>query len=156
MNSAGLGEAEVRAALNTIVDPCSVAAGSPAGLADMGLVRGVELSPSTADRALVDVRVVIGVTEYGCVMGAPFAMEAYRLLEGLTGVGRVDVELDDAFDWVPDDMSPGYRRRLAEVHAEGRRRLAPASAGFPLLTIVPASGAGDRMTAPPDLAGRTV
>jgi metal-sulfur cluster biosynthetic enzyme len=124
-------EAGVRAALNTVVDPCSVAAGSPAGLDDMGLVRRVEVDGA-------DVRVVIGVTEYGCVMGAPFAIEAYRLLEGLDGVGRVDVELDDAFDWLPDDMSPAYRARLAAVHAEGRRRLGPAAAGFPMLTIEPA------------------
>lgn len=142
MSAAGPTEARVREVLNGVVDPCSVAAGSPAGLADMGLVRRVELTPAADGSGATDVRVVIGVTDYGCVMGAPFAMEAYKLLATLPGVGRVDVELDGEFDWLPDDMSPAYRRRLAEVHAEGRRRLAPAAAGFPLLTIA-AKGASD-------------
>ena len=141
MSTCGPTEADVRAVLNTVVDPCSVAAGSPAGLADMGLVRSVELSPSPAGAGSTDVRVVIGVTEYGCVMGAPFAREAYRLLEAVSGVGRVEVELDGEFDWVPEDMSPEYRRRLGEVHAEGRRRLG-RGAGFPLLPIVPAPRPG--------------
>ena len=40
-------EAEVRAALNDIVDPCSVAAGTPLGLVDMGIVRDVHVRGST-------------------------------------------------------------------------------------------------------------
>jgi metal-sulfur cluster biosynthetic enzyme len=127
-------EAEVRATLNTIVDPCSVGAGSPAGLDDMGLIRRVELT-ETAGAA--DLLVVIGVTEYGCLMGAPFAMEAYRLLEALPGVGAVQVDLDQEFDWLPEDMSPTYRAHLQRRHVEGRRRLGPGALGFPLLTITP-------------------
>jgi metal-sulfur cluster biosynthetic enzyme len=136
-------EADVRAALNTIVDPCSVGAGSPAGLDDMGLIRRVELT-ETAEA--IDLLVVIGVTEYGCLMGAPFAMEAYRLLEALPGVGAVQVDLDQEFDWLPEDMSPAYRARLEHGHLEGRRRLGPGALGFPLLTITssPASGAVSR------------
>ena len=34
---------EVRALLNAIVDPCSLAAGAPAGIDEMGLVRDVEV-----------------------------------------------------------------------------------------------------------------
>jgi metal-sulfur cluster biosynthetic enzyme len=127
-------EAEVRATLNTIVDPCSVGAGSPAGLDDMGLIRRVEL---TGTAGAADLLVVIGVTEYGCLMGAPFAMEAYRLLEALPGVGAVQVDLDQEFDWLPEDMSPTYRAHLQRRHVEGRRRLGPKALGFPLLTITP-------------------
>lgn len=123
-------EADVRAVLNTIVDPCSRAAGTPGGLDDLGLIREVEVTGAPAT-----VRVVIGVTEYGCVMGAPFATDAYRLLEGLDGVARVLVELDEKFDWVPEDMRPGYRDKLAEAHVEGRRRLNPAALSLPLVTV---------------------
>jgi metal-sulfur cluster biosynthetic enzyme len=120
-----------------------VGAGSPAGLDDMGLIRRVELT-GTADAT--DLLVVIGVTEYGCLMGAPFAMEAYRLLEALPGVGAVQVDLDQEFDWLPEDMSPAYRERLERGHLEGRRRLGPGALDFPLLTITPsvASGAVSR------------
>ena len=58
--------ARIRAAINTIIDPCSRAAGAPAGLADMGLIRTLEV---TASDTGLHVRAVIGVTEYGCLLG---------------------------------------------------------------------------------------
>ena len=106
-----IGEHEVRAVLNGIIDPCSSAAGCPAGLDEMGLVRAVEITPVETGAA---VRVVIGVTEYGCLMGAPFAAEAYKRLEMSPGVAVVTVELDQAFDWDRDDMSAAYRERLSQ------------------------------------------
>jgi metal-sulfur cluster biosynthetic enzyme len=106
--------AEVRAVLNTIVDPCSVAAGAPAGIVDLGLIRRLDVTPGEHGAR---VHVVIGVTEWGCLMGAPFASEAYKRLEPLDGIEHVDVELDGAFDWDPDDMAPAYRRHLAERRA---------------------------------------
>jgi metal-sulfur cluster biosynthetic enzyme len=102
-------EQEVRSALNGVIDPCSVAAGCSAGLDDMGLVRMVELRETPAG---LRVEVVIAVTEYGCLMGAPFASEAYKALCGLPGIAHVEVKLDDRFDWVPEDMSEPYRARL--------------------------------------------
>jgi metal-sulfur cluster biosynthetic enzyme len=111
-------EQEVRMTLNGIIDPCSSAAGCPAGLDEMGLVRAVEIRDSTAGASI---RVVIGVTEYGCLMGAPFAREAYKCLETLPGVGAVSVELDQVFDWDRDDMRADYQERLRAHRA--RRRL---------------------------------
>ncbi|EIF31662.1 putative metal-sulfur cluster biosynthetic enzyme [Burkholderia sp. Ch1-1] len=104
-----IGETQVRAALNGIIDPCSVAAGCAAGLDDMGLVRRVELAALPHG---MHVTVTVAVTEYGCLMGAPFASEAYRTLSALPGVASVDVKLDDQFDWDPLDMSESYRDRL--------------------------------------------
>jgi hypothetical protein len=46
-----LDEARVRTTLNTIVDPCSRAAGAPAGIAEMGLVRQIEVHHSPGGRA---------------------------------------------------------------------------------------------------------
>ena len=111
-------EEVIRAALDEIVDPCSRAAGCTTGLTSLGLVREVALSRRADGRD--DVRVVIGVTEYGCLMGASFASEAYKRLEALPGIGNVEVALDDKFDWDLADMSPAYAKRLAEHRATRR------------------------------------
>jgi metal-sulfur cluster biosynthetic enzyme len=111
-------EATVRAALNAIVDPCSSAAGCPAGLDEMGLVRAVEVLNSATG---ADVWVVIGVTEFGCLMGAPFATAAYQHLYALPGVKTVSVELDQAFEWDLSDMSRDYRQRLQDHRARRRQ-----------------------------------
>ncbi|MFM0277746.1 hypothetical protein P0D75_06955 [Paraburkholderia sediminicola] len=114
-------EREIRQALNNIIDPCSVAAGCPAGLDDMGLVRHVSLVESAQG---VDVEVVIAITEYGCLMGAPFATEAFKTLSATPGIAGVEVKLDDRFDWEPEDMTPGYRARLQQ-HRAIRPRMIP-------------------------------
>ena len=125
----GLSEAEIRAALDGVLDPCSVAAGAPAGLAEMGLIRALELSDGE-DGASIRVR--IGVTEPGCLMGASFAAQARARLELLDGVAHVEIELDHANDWMPSDIDPGYQQRLDAVRsarreALERRRLAAAT-----------------------------
>ena len=102
-------ETEVREALNRIVDPCSVVAGCPAGLNDMGLVRNVSLIDSQQGQ---HVEVIIAITEYGCLMGAPFATEAFKTLSAMPGIAGVEVRLDDKFDWEPEDMTDDYRARL--------------------------------------------
>jgi metal-sulfur cluster biosynthetic enzyme len=112
-----MNEATVRAALNEIVDPCSVVAGAPAGIDEMGLVRRLSLTEQPGG---VAVEVHIGVTEPGCMMGASFAIRARERLEALAGVVAVDVRLDHAADWHPRDIDPGYAMRLAAVRA-GRR-----------------------------------
>lgn len=104
------GEEDVRAALNTIVDPCSRAAGAPAGLVDMGLIRRLEIRPAPPGR--VDVHVVIGVTEYACLIGPSFAAEARKTLSSMAGIRELVIDLDGEFDWDPQDMSPAYQARL--------------------------------------------
>jgi metal-sulfur cluster biosynthetic enzyme len=112
-------ESAVRAALNAIIDPCSRTAGCPAGLDEMGLVRVVEIRDAASG---ADVRVVIGVTEFGCLMSVPFATEAYKRLYALPGIGAVTVEMDSAFDWDVNDMSRDYQQRL-EAHRARRRQI---------------------------------
>jgi metal-sulfur cluster biosynthetic enzyme len=119
-------EGDVRAVLNQIIDPCSRVAGAPVGLVDMGLIRRLTVTPGAA---AVDVRVVIGVTEYGCLLAPSFADEARKLLAGLPGIGLIDIELDAEFDWVPSDMSAAYRQHLAE------RRTATNQVMLPLREI---------------------
>jgi metal-sulfur cluster biosynthetic enzyme len=112
--------ANVREALDAVVDPCSVVAGAPAGLVQMGLVRALELSEGDAGATI---RVRIGVTEPGCLMGASFAAQARAQLERLDGVARVEIELDHANDWMPSDIDSDYQRRLDAVRAAQRAAL---------------------------------
>jgi metal-sulfur cluster biosynthetic enzyme len=111
---------DVRAALDDVHDPCSEAAGVPAGLVEMGLVRALDVDPSPDG---VVVRVAIGVTEPTCLMGPSLATGARRRLEAMPGVARVDVTLSDDPDWAPSDMSPEYQARLAEHRAAKRAAL---------------------------------
>jgi metal-sulfur cluster biosynthetic enzyme len=106
--------AQIRAQLNLVLDPCSVVAGAPAGLDEMGLVRELQLTETDAG---TEILVRIGVTEPGCLMGASFAVNARRQLEGLPGVATVDVQLDHRADWEPSELDPAYARRLAALRA---------------------------------------
>lgn len=110
----------IRAELDKIVDPCSAVAGAPAGIGEMGLIRDL----SVRERADgVAVRVRIGVTEPGCLMGGSFAAQARERLAKLDGVVEVDVEFDHAADWGPEDLAPGYRLRLEAVRSTRREAL---------------------------------
>lgn len=111
-------EALVRSLLDQIVDPCSDAAGCAAGLDAMGLVPHVAVTEGPAG---VRVEAVVAVTEFGCLMGAPFVVAAEEKLRGLAGVADVVVRLDDRFDWTPDRMRPDYRARLEAFRAWRRR-----------------------------------
>lgn len=110
-------EARVRAALDDIQDPCSVVAGAPAGLVEMGLVRSLEVDDGPGGAV---VRVAIGVTEPTCLMGPSFVTGARERLAAEPGIARVEVELSADPHWSPLDMSPDYRARLAE-HRRSRR-----------------------------------
>jgi metal-sulfur cluster biosynthetic enzyme len=115
-------EEDIRAVLNQIIDPCSRVAGAPVGLADMGLIRRLTLTEAAGG---VDVHMVIGVTEYGCLLAPSFASEARKLLDALPGIGTIDIGLDGEFDWEPGDMSAAYRQQLAERRAATNRVMLP-------------------------------
>jgi metal-sulfur cluster biosynthetic enzyme len=85
---------EVRAALAGVHDPCSVAAGRPTSIADMGLVLDARLH----DGVLV---VTFGVTWAGCTMAPHFTEAARTVLMDLPGVERVKAMVDTAAQWVP-------------------------------------------------------
>ena len=141
MNRASEIEAEVRATINTIVDPCSRAAGIPAGLIDMGLVRSLEVHTEPDG---VHVRAVVGVTEYGCMLGPAFATEINRLVRRVRGVASAEVTLDDQFDWVPEDMTESYRHALASRRSDGHAYFLPLRAvpRGPVTSDRPTAGAG--------------
>ncbi|WP_075737920.1 metal-sulfur cluster assembly factor [Streptomyces acidiscabies] len=128
-------ETQIRAALNEIVDPCSITAGAPAGLDDMGLVGDIRVQDDGVGGQRI--AVTVGVTEPSCVLIGSFAAEARIRLTALTGVSAVDVRLADDFDWTPDRLAPRYRQRLDEHRAHRRRTL-------PLLALTRTGPAGDQ------------
>lgn len=111
----------VLACLETIVDPCSVAAGARAGLVSMGLVGEVTVEQRD-DGAHVGV--TLRVTEPTCLMGAIFEANARREIAALPGVASAEVQVDRTHLWSPDEMAPDYRRRLAEFRAAQAAHLA--------------------------------
>ncbi len=112
-------ERRVRAALDSVFDPCSEVAGVPAGLLEMGLVRSLEVEPGPSGAT---VRVSIGVTEPTCLMGPALASGAREQLAAIPGISHVEVALCDE-DWMPSDMSPDYRERLGAHRAAKRAAL---------------------------------
>jgi metal-sulfur cluster biosynthetic enzyme len=113
-------EVTVMRELDSILDPCSMAAGAPAGIVTMGLVRELRLDRGTSGTVI---RLKIGVTEPGCLMGAAFAEGARERLASLPGVQEVEVELDELLDWEPTDMAEEYRERLELLRGARRTRI---------------------------------
>ncbi|WP_435284959.1 metal-sulfur cluster assembly factor [Streptomyces sp. NBC_00063] len=108
----------VRRVLNTIVDPCSITAGVPAGMDDMGLIGEIAVVDDvTAGR---HVSVTFGLTDPTCMLLGAFANEARERLRALPGVTAVDVTLDHTMEWTPDLLAPDYQERLSAHRAEMR------------------------------------
>lgn len=115
MSGAMVDPGAVRAALDSIIDPCSAAAGAPAGLYEMGLVREVSITRCTAGGS--NVRIVLCLTEPTCWMGFPFMASAREAVESLEGVSTVDISLADDADWDESHAQPDWRRRLSASRA---------------------------------------
>lgn len=86
--------ASVRAALAHVHDPCSIAAGRPTNLIDMGLVLDARMAGTT-------LHITFCVTFAGCTM-APHFVEAARVeLLKIEGVERVEASVDTSHIWTP-------------------------------------------------------
>jgi metal-sulfur cluster biosynthetic enzyme len=109
----------IRDELDQIIDPCSLRAGVPAGIASMGIVRAVEVQPDEMGR--VTVSVTLSMTEPSCLMGWPFAQAAEQRISALDGVAAVCVHLDNSVVWEPGDMSAEYQQRLSRARASSSR-----------------------------------
>ena len=102
-------------ALDTVVDPCSVSARVPLGLAEMGLVFDVtEPEPG-------HVVVTMGITSPCCVYGPKLAAAAEAALADVAGVRTAEVRIDYTTDWTPARMSPVAHQRLGAVRSASQR-----------------------------------
>ncbi|GAA4744619.1 metal-sulfur cluster assembly factor [Actinomycetospora chibensis] len=118
---------QIAARLDEVKDPCSVTAGNPMGLAEMGLIKSAEVSDDG------DVSLVLRLTSPFCEMIGFLKSQAEEKVGALPGVRSVSVTTDSGFDWSPEDMSPEQqqrrRDRLAAVRDDVlRHRRLPISA----------------------------
>jgi metal-sulfur cluster biosynthetic enzyme len=89
----------VRERLADLVDPCSVGAGNPMDIVEMGLVDDIRLQDG-------DLIISMCLTSPQCLMLEHFAVEARRVTADLPGVSTVTVRGDNGMVWSPERMSP--------------------------------------------------
>lgn len=99
-------EHELRARIQDIPDPCSLATGVPLGIGEMGLIQSVACTEG-------QVTVRLHITSPMCMMAAYFMREIEQRLTGQEGVASVHVEFDKELQWTPADIQPEARERLA-------------------------------------------
>lgn len=112
--------AAIIAALDEIKDPCSVANGTPMGLAEMGLIKALDFGEDG------EVTIELRLTSPFCHMIGFFKVEAQARLMALPGVTRVVLSADQGLDWSPGMISAaGQARRsaLAQTKSAGRASL---------------------------------
>lgn len=115
---------QVRAVLNRIFDPCSVAARVPVGIVDVGIVDGVGIGGGA-------VRVELLLTSPHCLYMGHFEQVITERLSGLPWVTDVRVvHADSAEIWDEGRMAPEARERLAGGTGAASRYLA-GRAGAP-------------------------
>lgn len=94
--------------LDEIKDPCSLAAGTPCGLIEMGIVDDVLI---TVDGA---VTVKLRLTSPFCHMIGFFEKEARKRIGALPPVTSVTLQADNGLDWSPSRMSEVARARRGQ------------------------------------------
>lgn len=103
-------EKRIRALLDEIKDPCSVAASVPMGLGEMGIVKEVRI----ASDGKVDIE--LRLTSPFCEMISYMTKEALAKVGSLPAVTGVTVRHDSGLEWDHDMIAP-------EAQARRRHRL---------------------------------
>jgi metal-sulfur cluster biosynthetic enzyme len=91
--------------LDEIKDPCSVANGTPMGLAEMGLIGALDVSDAGA------VSIELRLTSPFCHMIGFFKAEAQKRLMALPGITSVSLSADNGLDWSPDMIGAAAQTR---------------------------------------------
>jgi metal-sulfur cluster biosynthetic enzyme len=104
--------AKIREKANEIHDPCGLAQGAAIGLVDMGLIRCLTARPDSDGHWTVDL--TLRFTSPGCLYFSYFEdrLNAAAAIEGI----ELKIRWDDRFDWTPNEMASGARRKLPSVH----------------------------------------
>jgi metal-sulfur cluster biosynthetic enzyme len=102
----------VSEALQQVLDPCSVGRGVPAGLVDMGMVKGMALGATPDGRSLLTLE--LRITSPACTFQPYFEQRVREQLATVAQLDEVRIEWDREFDWSDDDMSPGLKQRLRQ------------------------------------------
>jgi metal-sulfur cluster biosynthetic enzyme len=96
-----IAEEDVRTVLRRVKDP-----ELNLNIIDLGLVYEIEVTEGK------DVHVEMTLTSPGCPAGPEIMTDAQRAIEGMEGVGAVDIELVWTPYWTPERMDPRLRAFL--------------------------------------------
>lgn len=96
-----IAEEDVRTVLRRVKDP-----ELNLNIVDLGLVYNIEVTDGK------NVHVEMTLTSPGCPAGPEIMSDAQRTIEGLEGVGAVDIELVWSPYWTPERMDPRLRAFL--------------------------------------------
>jgi metal-sulfur cluster biosynthetic enzyme len=99
--------------LNEISDPCSVAAQTPVGLWDMGLVTHLDVRDDA-------ITLRLRPTFPGCLFIGHLYEQARERLAALAWCSSVELEVDSSTIWTEEDMAPRARQRLEEQRGRAR------------------------------------
>jgi metal-sulfur cluster biosynthetic enzyme len=105
--------AAIRAMLDQVVDPCSIATGVPISLIDMGMVSEIRLNEDGV--AHVELRLTSPV----CWQAANIIAQVEKVVARVPGVSKVMCTVDPTAEWVPDMMAPGPRAELRRLRPMG-------------------------------------
>jgi metal-sulfur cluster biosynthetic enzyme len=124
-----LGIREVVEAIDEVADPCSQSMGRPIGLAEMAILRKVEVSRRS-------VSVGLCLTEPTCLYAFQIAESVEEQLHRVFG-DDIEVRLEflpeaDGAWWTEDYLSPPARVRLAEARRLDRRAVPAAGSAPPV------------------------
>lgn len=97
-------EQAVMARLAEIVDPCSVGAGNPMNIVEMGLIKAITFTDGK-----LSIRMCL--TSPTCLMLEHFVVEARRVTAELPQVRDVVVRGDSGTEWSSERMSPEAKDR---------------------------------------------
>ena len=103
--------------LAEVIDPCSVTAGAPLSVVDMGLISDLSVGPDGV------VRLSMRATSAMCTMIAGMMKVAEDRLGDVEGVTRVEVKLCSGAIWTESDMTERGRQVLLERRSRSRKEV---------------------------------
>lgn len=102
-------QSDIRSAIETVYDPCSVNAGAPINVVDMGLILGWSVG---ADRR---VDILMRLTSPGCTLAPSFMHRIEQAVGSVEHVVSAKVTVTGLSLWSEDDVASESLRRLREV-----------------------------------------
>lgn len=109
---AGVRPDQILAALENAVDPCSVAAGRPMNIVEMGLVDAVDINHAG------EVTIRLSLTSPSCMMLGQIMDQVDKFVMPLLEGARPRLTFDDGLTWTPDRI-----RGAAREHREQRQQV---------------------------------
>jgi len=109
----------VLAALDRVVDPCSVGRHVPAGLVEMGMVDSVEVVAGPDGRG--EARIELQLTSPGCHFKVWFDERIQDEVSQVEGVDAISIAWSQRWDWDDSKMSDGLKERLRAKRVAERR-----------------------------------